>query len=247
MNIFLKSIKEIVENNKIFFIVYYGTSTTSFDHVFPNWGEIIKYVLRGELENFVDYKQAHWNLQTFNRGLSGASSKDLLIKIDDFVLETKPNMVFVGVGDNDYFYNIDKEITKKNTTEIINKLLDKNLKVVFTTAAPSLNENLNKEIIEYIEIDREVAKQFLGNDNFVFVDLFELFPKNLLDKSYTLISPTGNTDAGYGPGELDYIHYNKFGNAVVAKILLKKVFDIDFDHEKFLKDLEDNTKKYPDY
>ncbi len=48
-------------------------------------------------------------------------------------------------------------------------------------------------------------------------------------------------------GEIDPIHYNRYGNAIVAKILLKKVFSVDFDEEKFLEDLANPIVKWPRY
>lgn len=36
MNNFLEAIKNKLKKDRIFSIVYYGTSTTSFEHIFPN-------------------------------------------------------------------------------------------------------------------------------------------------------------------------------------------------------------------
>ena len=98
-----------------------------------------------------------------------------------------------------------------------------------------------------MEVDYNVAKEFAGNKNFIFVNLFKLFPKSLIKKSYTLISEEGNDVIGIPAGEIDPVHYNKYGNAIVAKILLKEVFGIDFDEKVFLKDLNDQSKQFPDY
>lgn len=247
--IFFDDIKKSAEQDKLSLIIYYGASTTSFEHVFPNWGEIMRYVLKAETEVYVsdnDGKNAYWNLQTVNFGLAGASSIDLSERFDDLVLARNPRIIFLNVGKNDVYFKIDKRITEKNTEKIIKKALAKNIKVVFTTTVPPLRGDLNKKIFDYVEVDKSVASQFKNNQNFVFVDLFELFPKNLIEKSYTLIAEA-NEDVGVTDGDIDPIHYNKYGNAVVAKILLDKVFGIKFDYERFLKDLEDSTKKYPEY
>lgn len=98
-----------------------------------------------------------------------------------------------------------------------------------------------------MEVDNNVSREFKNDKNFIFVNLFELFPKNLIRKSYTLISEEGNEVVGIEPGSIDPIHYNRYGNAIVAKILLKQVFGIDFDGEKFLKGLDNPNKQYPDY
>jgi lysophospholipase L1-like esterase len=244
---FFEDIKKQIEQNKLFLIAYYGASTTSAEYCFPNWGEIIRYVLKDALEESTGiYQKAYWNLQTMNMGLNGALSADLLERFDFWVLDKNPNLIFLNVGKNDPYRNIDKEVTRKNTKTIIEKSLEKNIKVVFTTTMPALRDDLNKKVLEYIKVDQEIAEYFKGNENFIFVDLFNFFPKEAIKKSYTLIGEENN-NVGVKEGETDPIHYNRYGNAIVAKILLKKVFDIDFDEEKFLKDLTDPTVKYPSY
>ncbi len=244
---FLGDIKKQIERDELFFIAYYGASTTSQENIFPNWGEVMRYVLEDYLYEDEHLKKAYWNIQTLNAGLNGASSVDLLGRMDKWVLDKNPNMIFLSVGKNDAYVGIEKKITEENTKKIIRKALDKNTRVVFTTTVPSLRKDLNEKTREYVEVDRSVAEKFSKENNFIFVDLFGLFPKNLIEKSYILISEENNEDIGVEEGENDPIHYNRFGNAIVAKILLKEVFGVDFDENKFLKDLSDNTKKYPDY
>ncbi len=109
-----------------------------------------------------------------------------------------------------------------------------------------MRDDLNKKVYDWKKADQEIADDFKGNKNFIFIDLFGLFPKEAIEKSYTLIAEK-NEDVGVEEGEIDPIHYNRYGNAIVAKILLKEVFNIDFDEEKFLKDFMDPTVKYPRY
>jgi len=245
--IFFEDIKKQVKQDKLFLIAYYGASTTSSEYSFPNWGEIIRYALKDCLEEQIGkYERAYWNLQTMNMGLNGALSEDLLERFDDFVLNKNPDMVFLDASKNDAYHNIDKKITEKNNKELIKKALDRDIKIVFTTRIPSLRKDLNNKIIAYVEIDRKCAEYFSNNRNFIFVDLFKLYPKDLIEKSYSLIGEK-NESIGMKEGEIDPIHYNRFGNAMVAKILLKEVFGIDFNEERFLKDITDLTKKYPDY
>ncbi len=245
---FFEDIKKQIEHDKLFLIAYYGASTTSAEYCFPNWGEIIRYVLKDVLEKSTsDYQKAYWNLQTMNMGLNGASSADLLERFDFLVLDKKPNLIFLNdAGTNDTYYNINREISKENAKTIIKKALENNVKIVLITATPTLRDDLNKKIFDWIKVDQEVADNFGGNKNFIFVNLFNLFPKELINKSYTLIGEENN-DIGIKEGEIDPIHYNRYGNAIVAKILLKKVFDIDFGEDKFLKDLADSSVKYPSY
>ncbi len=143
---FFEDIKKQIEQDKLFLIAYYGASTTSAEYCFPNWGEIIRYVLKDTLEESMGvYKKAYWDLQTMNIGLNGAFSADLLERFDFWVLDKNPNLIFLNVGKNDPYHNIDKEIIEKNTKTIIEKALEKNIKVVFTNNIPSLRDDLNKK------------------------------------------------------------------------------------------------------
>ena len=243
-----EEIKAFVEKDKPYIIVYYGASTTSHEYIFPNWGDIIRYVLKYELEQSMnDWKKPLWNIHTINLGLDGATSSDLYKRFQELVLSQKPNVIFLEEGKNDMYFNIDKKITEANKIKTIQKALNKGVRVVFISTIPSLRENLNDKIKNNIEVDLNVAKKFKSNKKFTFVNLFELFPKNLIKKSYSLISEEDNKVVGISPGEIDPIHYNKYGNAIVAKILLKQVFGIDFDEEIFLRDLKNENKQYPDY
>jgi len=245
---FLEEIKKEAEQDKLYPIAFYGASTTSSEYVFPNWVEIIRYVLKNVVEQKTsDYKRAYWNVQTFNCGLDGASSKDLLERFENLVLRIKPRMIFLAMGKNDPYYGIDPKETTENTSKLISQALDSGIKVVFANAPPALWESLNEKIKNHLEAEREVAKKFAENENFIFIDIFEKFPKKELEKIYTLICADGNEVVGIKPGEIDPIHYNKRGSAIVAKILLEEAFGIDFDMEIFLNDLNDPSKKYPSY
>lgn len=245
---FFEEIRTSVEKDKPFLIAYYGASTTSHEGVFPNWGDIIRYVLKYQLEETLkDWKKPCWNIHTINLGFDGATSNDLLNRFDELVLSKKPDLIFLEEGKNDIYFDINKRITEANNKKTIQKALNKGIKVVFISSIPSLRESLNKKIKNNMEIDYSVASEFKDNKNFIFVDLFKSFPKNLIEKSYTLISEEGNDVVGIDPGSIDPIHYNRYGNSIVAKILLKQAFGIDFDEKKFLKDLDNLSKQFPGY
>ncbi len=243
MKKFQEEMEKIIKRNKLFSIIYYGPSTTSVEYSFPNWGEITRYWLREYIEKNIG--KYYWNLQTINRGLNGASSGELLERFSQMIEGLNPSLIILNAGKNDYYYKIDQEITGKNTRELIRRSLENKCKVVFTTPVPALTNRLNENIKGYVEMDREIAQEFADNEDFIFIDFYKFFTEDDLKRSYTLISEEGNEVVGIAPGEVDLIHYNKYGNALVAEILLKEVFGIDFDHEKFIQDLSDNTKKYP--
>ena len=242
---FKKEFEEGIKKDNLFSIVYYGASTTSMEYCFPNWGEIIRYWLGDYIyENIGKY---HWNLQTINRGLNGATSGELLERFPQMIEDVSPSLIFLNISKNDYYFKIPKKESEENTRKIIERSLRNGYKVVFTTFVPALTKNLNEKIKPYVDLDRKVAQEFVNNKDFMFIDFYNFFSEDDLKRSYTLISEGGNKVVGIAPGEVDPIHFNKYGNALVAKILLKEVFAIDFDHEKFIRDLADNSKKYPGF
>lgn len=107
MNLVKETGKKIKSEN-IYKIVFYGPSTTDVAYSFPNWTEIMRYVLREYFNGIIDnYKISDWHIQTSNRGLKGASSKDLLVNLESFVIEEKPDLVFLSVTKNDAYYDFD--------------------------------------------------------------------------------------------------------------------------------------------
>jgi lysophospholipase L1-like esterase len=247
MNYF-SEIKNSVAKNRPYHIAFYGNSTTSMEFVFPNWVEILRYVLKDYAEMKIgDYQKTHWNIITTNFGMNGASSADLLKRFNLITGKNKPELLIFSGSENDYYYGIDKKITGKNAEQIISQALKNNIRVIFMTTAPSLQPEINKRIEDYIRIYQEVARNFSKHESFLFIDIFKDFPKKDIQQSYSLISEMGNEIVGYKPSQIDPIHFNRYGNAVIAKIILKKTFGINFDAAKFLKDVSDNSKKYPEY
>ena len=245
---FLESIKNKLKKKEVVDIVYYGPSTTSVEYVLPNWGEIIWRVLKMELDkDFSDYHQVWWNLFAHNTGLDGATSGDLLARLNDRVLKKKPMMVFLQPGTNDFYFKVDKKETRKNITAMIRKLLKKGIKVVYWTDAPSVRPDRNTDYEDNHQIEMKIAEKFKEDPNFLFINIFKLFSKDAVAKSYTLIETQSNESLGLMPGDLDYVHFNRYGNVIVAKILLKEAFGINFDENKFLQSLSDNSNKYPKY
>jgi lysophospholipase L1-like esterase len=242
----MKDIENKIKSEDIFKIVFYGASTTVVAYSFPNWAEIMKYALREKFEEIIgDWKAPYWFIQSFNGGLDGASSKDLLINLERFVIEENPNLVFLSASKNDVYYNFKVGETKKNIKQIIEKLLKNEIKVIFTASIPSSSESRNNKINNFVENDRNIASEYKDNPNFLFVDFFKLIKKKYLGKMYTLIQESNEKITDSKQGDIDTIHFNKYGNAVVASVLLKECFGIEFSVDKFMKDIKDDTRKNP--
>lgn len=242
----LRQIKEKIEADRPYWVVFYGPSTVSFEYIFPNWPEIIRYVLKAEMEKLAaDYRQVYWNIFTVNLGMSGATSADLLER-KAYVQKMEPDLVFITSSKNDVYFGISPKQSGENSQALIEYFLKKQKKVIFLTSIPSLRDDLNQKIAPYVQADRKIANKFGQETNFLFIDLNQLFPQSAIKKSYTLLSEA-SAEVGIQKNELDPIHYNRYGNAMVAKIILKEAFGITFDPEKFLAQVYAEGIKYPAY
>lgn len=238
-------ILEKIKNKKIYRIIFYGPSTTNMQSIFPAWPEIIRYALRDHFEKTIgDWKGPDWYIQTANRSLDGATSGELLQNCQEFVLDEKPDLVILSASKNDAYFDVDPKETEANEKQLIDKLIGNNIDILFTTSMPSSDKNINNKIVSYMEVDRGIALFYKDNARFKFIDLFQLAPEQILKDIYTLNSD-GNEVMGFKVGDIDTVHFNRYGNAVVAGIVLKECFGFDFDARKFLTDSQDETRMYP--
>ena len=135
------------------------------------------------------------------------------------------------IGGNDPFLNISVTDHIKNINEIKEKI-DTNL--VLSTDNKPWNDVAVSKYLPYINADINS-----GFDN--FINLFnrsDSFPK---ERIYTFSSEE-NPIENIKEGDLDYWHPNSLGNAYIAKVILKEVFDIDFDPEIYIEDIKSGEK-----
>lgn len=238
----LSQIKNILLEGKRFPIVFLGDSITSAEWVHPNWREIVEYVLKEELqEKMGDWKIPSWGIRGINSGLDGASSEDLLVHLESDVFFYKPSMVICITGKSDMHYKISPIVHKENVTRLIQKITAKVPYFVFCTSTASLTKEFNQRYEPYVEW----VKSLFPRPKAQFVNLFEKYRKFNLARLFTFISG-GNEAVGFEPGDIDTLHPNQLGNAYIAKVILKEVFDIDFDPEKYIKETLEG-KMYPGY
>jgi len=238
----ISQILKILETNRSFKIVFFGDSITSAEWVHPNWREIVEYVLKEESSNILrDWKLPSWGIRCINSGFDGSNSKDWLEKLHNEVLDYKPDMVIVMGTLNDMDMKITSDESKENIKSLLNTLVRNIPLVVYCTDLASSNDTYNKGYFEYVE----KVKEIFPFENVLFINIFEEFTKFNRSKFFTFES-TGNEAVGIEPGQIDFIHPNQLGNAYIAKIILNKVFEINFDPEKYI--LENNSgKMFPDY
>lgn len=226
-----QKIKQILSEGKTFRLVFVGDSLTSTEWVHPNWREIVEYVLKQEMsDEFDDWKVASWQIRTINCGFDGSSTRDIRSKLEADIMIYKPSMVLMMIGGNDKYF-LPREESKDNFSFLISHFKSQNIPLVLTTDPALFNAEHDARDADLREIVRSHAQAVD-----VFVDLHKISQSFPLQKFFTF----------FEDGEIDFLHPNMLGNAYIARVFLKEVFDISFDPEKYLEELL-KGEKYPRY
>ena len=103
----LSKLTKTLQEKGRFWIVFTGDSITSCEWVHPNWREIVEYVLKEEATEELkeDWRVPSWGIRTFNFAYDGATTKDILNKVDDINL-VKPDLIISLMGGNDPAFNL---------------------------------------------------------------------------------------------------------------------------------------------
>ena len=153
-------------------------------------------------------------------GVSGNKVYDLYLRMDDDVLSQNPDIVFVYIGVNDVWHKVssgtgtDLDKFEKFYAAIINKLLDKHIRVILCTPAVigEKNDFTNQQdgdLNAYSQSIRNLAQKWHCG----LVDLREIF------HNYELKNNPGNKALGILT--LDKVHLNEAGNQLVGDKMLE--------------------------
>jgi lysophospholipase L1-like esterase len=153
-------------------------------------------------------------------GVGGNKVYDLYLRMDDDVLAKKPDIVFIWIGVNDVWHKVssgtgtDADKFEKFYSAIINKLLDKHIRVVLCTPAvigerTDFTNQQDGDLNSYSQIIRNLAQKFHCG----LVDLREIF------HNYELQNNPGNVEKGILTR--DRVHLNEKGDQLVADKMLE--------------------------
>jgi lysophospholipase L1-like esterase len=153
-------------------------------------------------------------------GVGGNKVYDLYLRMEDDVLSQNPDIVVIWIGVNDVWHKTtfgtgtDADKFEKFYTVIINKLLDKHIRVILATPAVigEKNDFTNQQdgdLNAYSQIIRNLAQKWRCG----LVDLRELF------HNYELKNNPGNKALGILT--VDRVHLNEAGNQFVADKMLE--------------------------
>ncbi len=81
-------------------------------------------------KNYIGLLEKRLSVQIINRGVSGATSKDILISADNIISEIHPNIVILLIGGNDILQQVLPQETLNNVREVI-RIAQKHGAVVF--------------------------------------------------------------------------------------------------------------------
>ena len=154
------------------------------------------------LEN--DLKEAGYNIKVINGSVSGDTSQDGLVRIEEYTFNGEIDLIILGLGANDMLRRINPNQTEDNLRKIIEILRDKNIKTILAGMKASSSNGLEYKR-KFDNIYLKLAKEY---------DLI-LIPF-LLDK--VALNPKLNQNDG--------IHPNYDGAKVISETLKKSIINL---------------------
>jgi hypothetical protein len=146
------------------------------------------------------------------------------------------------MGGNDPTFKITPEQSVDNIKTISQSIIESGSQIVWSNSTPAgIGSKKNAEYLSYAEAFMKIPDK----KNFFKIDIFNLYQKFPLERIFTFTSE-GNLIEGVKEGEIDLQHPNQLGNAYIAKVILKEIFGIEFDPEKYITDTN-NGIKFPTY
>lgn len=193
-------------------VIFFGDSITQMGA--KPGGYIVK------MTEALAQKNLSSDYELIGAGVGGNKVYDLYLRMDDDVLAQDPDIVVVWVGVNDVWhktmYGTGTDIDKfeKFYTAIINKLLDRHIRVILVTPAvigekTDFTNQQDGDLNAYSQVIRNLAQKFHCG----LVDLREVF------HTYELQHNPGNKESGILT--VDRVHLNETGNQFVADKMLE--------------------------
>jgi isoamyl acetate esterase len=193
-------------------VVFFGDSITQAGA--KPGGYIVK------MKEALEQKAMGSQFDLIGAGIGGNKVYDLYLRMDDDVLAQNPDVVVIWIGVNDVWHKVtsgtgtDPDKFEKFYSAIINKLLDRHIRVILCTPAvigekTDFTNQQDGDLNAYSQIVRNLAQKWHCG----LVDLREIF------HNYELKNNPGNKESGILT--LDKVHLNDAGNQLVADKMLE--------------------------
>jgi lysophospholipase L1-like esterase len=203
-------------NRKSQRVVFFGDSITQMGA--KPGGYIVK------MTEALAQKNLSADYELIGAGIGGNKVYDLYLRMDEDVLAQNPDIVYIWVGVNDVWHkamfgtgtDIDK--FEKFYLAIINKLLDRHVRIVLCTPAvigekTDFTNQQDGDLNAYSQVIRNLAQK----NHCALVDLREIF------HTYELRNNPGNKESGILT--VDKVHLNETGNQLVADKMLETLLN----------------------
>jgi isoamyl acetate esterase len=201
-----------VKSPKPIKIIFFGDSITQAG-IRPD-GYIDK------LKQMLDKNGIKDNYQLIGAGIGGNKVYDLYLRLEEDVLEQKPDVVVIWVGVNDVWHKrtfgtgTDPDKFEKFYVAIIKKLQSQGVKVIVATPSTigertDFSNEQDGDLNRYAQIMRDIAAKY----DCPVADFRKEFLKYNLEKN------KDNKESGILTS--DRVHLNEAGNQLVADILYK--------------------------
>lgn len=173
-----------------------------------------------KLKQMLDKNGIKDNYQLIGAGIGGNKVYDLYLRLEEDVLEQKPDVVVIWVGVNDVWHKrtfgtgTDLDKFEKFYVAIIKKLQAQGVKVIVATPSTigertDFSNEQDGDLNRYSQIMRDIAAKY----DCPVADFRKEFLKYNLEKN------KDNREAGILTS--DRVHLNEVGNQLVADILYK--------------------------
>jgi lysophospholipase L1-like esterase len=193
-------------------VVFFGDSITQAGA--KPGGYIVK------MKEMLEQKGMGSQYDLVGAGISGNKIYDLYLRMEDDVLAQNPDIVVIWIGVNDVWHKVtagtgtDADKFEKFYSAIINRLLDRHIRVILCTPAvigekTDFTNQQDGDLNAYSQIVRNLAQKWHCG----LVDLREIF------HNYELKTNPGNKESGILT--LDRVHLNEAGNQLVAEKMLE--------------------------
>lgn len=152
-------------------------------------------------------------MKVANRGISGDTSRGVLIRLEEDVFAINPAAIILLIGTNDLEENAEPEVIANNVKLILDEItdFDSELPIIFCDVMPS-SEEMSRPT-EQIQLLNDLYEEFIADyPQIVYVDTFSLFDNG-----------EGDADQSEFP---DLLHPNEVGYAKWAEALRSPLRDL---------------------
>ena len=201
-------------------VIFFGDSITELG---VKRDRYVGFILR--MDSMLKLKNKQEEYELIGSGISANKVYDLYLRMEDDVLSKNPDVVVVFVGVNDVWHKTllgtgtDADKFEKFYQAILNKLKDKNIKIILCTPAvvgekTDMSNPLDGDLNRYSKIIRDLANK----NNLPLIDLRKKYHEYLEKNN------PDNKDKGILT--YDGVHMNDAGNQFLADMMWNAIKDL---------------------